>query len=330
PRCFYLKTHPLQKIMDKGNHSVITFVLLGLTSNPVTQKVLFALFLGMYLVTLTGNILIMLAIRGDPHLHTPMYYFLSHLSFLDMCYTTTIIPQMLSNFLAQRKTISFVGCMAQMYISLSLGGIEFILLAVMAYDRYMAICHPLYYNVLMNQRLCMQMAVGCWLCGFVNALLQTVFTLHLPFCGRKTINHFGCEVLAVQQLACSSTFVGDAVMLGAGVLILLTPFFLVLVSYVYIVTTIFQIRTAEGRRKAFSTCTAHLVVVTLCYGTAIFAYLRPRSHYSPKQGKTASLFYCIVTPMLNPMIYSLRNQEVKGALVKVVGLKGKRRTLISS
>ncbi|XP_061468708.1 olfactory receptor-like protein OLF3 [Rhineura floridana] len=315
--------------MGRGNQSWnVEFVLLGLSSHPGTQKVLFVLFLGMYLVTLAGNMLIMLAIKRNPRLHTPMYYFLSHLSFLDMCYTTTIILPMLSNFLAEHKTISFVGCMVQMHISLSLGGIEFILLAVMAYDRYMAICHPLHYNTVMNQRLCMQMAVGCWLCGFVNAVMQTVFTLNLPFCGRKTINHFGCEVLAVQQLACASTFVGDAVMLGAGVLILLTPFFLVLVSYVYILSTIFQIHSAEGRRKTFSTCTSHLIVVTLCYGTAIFAYLRPRSHYSPKQGKTVSLFYCIVTPMLNPVIYSLRNQEVKGALVKVIAGKSKGRSLL--
>ncbi|XP_053112648.1 olfactory receptor-like protein OLF3 [Hemicordylus capensis] len=315
--------------MGRGNKTWnVEFVLLGLSAQPGTQKGLFVLFLMMYIVTMAGNTLIILVLKKDPCLHTPMYYFLSHLSFLDMCYTTTIIPQMLSNFLAEHKTISFEGCMAQMYISLSLGGIEFILLAVMAYDRYMAICHPLHYNTVMSWRLCMQMAGGCWLSGFVNALVQTVFTLHLPYCGKRIINHFGCEVLAVQQLACSSTFVGDAVMLGAGVLILLTPFFLVLVSYVYILSTILQIRSAEGRRKAFSTCTAHLTVVTLCYGTAIFAYLRPRSHYSAKQGKTASLFYCVVTPMLNPMIYSLRNQEVKGALVKVIGGKCKRRTLL--
>ncbi|XP_066476935.1 olfactory receptor-like protein OLF3 [Tiliqua scincoides] len=315
--------------MGRENHTWdMEFILLGLSSQPGTQKGLFVLFLIMYLVTLAGNMLIILVIRKDPHLHTPMYYFLSHLSFLDMCYTTTIIPQMLANLLTKHKIISFVGCMAQMYISLSLGGIEFILLAVMAYDRYMAICHPLHYNTVMSQRLCMQMAAGCWLSGFVNALVQTVFTLHLPFCGRKIINHFGCEVLAVQQLACSSMFVGDAVMLGAGVLILLTPFFLVLVSYVHILSTILRIRSAEGRRKAFSTCTAHLTVVTLCYGTAIFAYLRPRSHYSPKQGKTVSLFYCVITPMLNPMIYSLRNQEVKGALVRVIGEKCKRRNLL--
>lgn len=314
--------------MERGNQTWdFEFVLLGLSSQPGTQKILFVLFLLMYLVTLAGNVLIILVIRRDPRLHTPMYYFLSHLSFLDMCYTTTIIPQMLTNFLAQRKTISFVGCMAQMYISLSLGGTEFILLAVMAYDRYMAICYPLRYNTVMSQRFCVQMAIGCWLSGFLNALMQTVFTLNLPFCGMKIINHFGCEVLAVQQLACSSTFVGDAVMLVAGVLILLTPFFLVLVSYVYILSTILQIRSAEGRQKAFSTCTAHLTVVTLCYGTAIFAYLRPRSYYSPRQGKTVSLFYCVITPMLNPMIYSLRNQEVKGALLKVIGEKGKKKAL---
>ncbi|XP_060614521.2 olfactory receptor 2F1-like [Anolis sagrei] len=303
------------------------FFLLGLSTHPETQKCLFALFLVMYLVILAGNMLIMLVVSRDMHLHTPMYYFLSHLSFLDICYTTTVIPKMLSNFLAKHKTISFVGCMTQMYISLSLGATEFILLTVMAYDRYMAICHPLHYSTIMSQGLCTQMAAECWLSGFVSGVVITVSTLHLPFCGKKTINHFVCEVLAVQHLACSSSFVGDAIMLGAGTLILLIPFILVVMSYVYILTTILHIRSAEGRHRAFSTCSAHLMVVSLCYGTAIFVYLRPRSHYFPKQGKTISVFYCIVTPMLNPMIYSLRNQEVKAALVKLSEEMRKGRTL---
>nr|XP_016849988.1 PREDICTED: LOW QUALITY PROTEIN: olfactory receptor-like protein OLF3 [Anolis carolinensis] len=303
------------------------FFLLGLSTNSETQKCLFALFLVMYLVTVAGNMLIMLVISRDMHLHTPMYYFLSHLSFLDICYTTTVILKMLSNFLAKHKTISFVGCMVQMYISLSLGATEFILLTVMPYDCYMAICHPWHYSTIMSQGACTQIAAECWLSGFVSGVVMTVATLHWPFCGKKNIDHFVCEVLAVQHLACSSSFVGDAIMPGAGTLILLIPFILVVVSYIYILSTILWIRSAEGRHKAFSTCAAHLMVVSLCFGTAMFVYLRPRSQYLPKQGKTISVFYCIVTPMLNPMIYSLRNQEVKVALMKHTEEMRKRRTL---
>ncbi|KYO28113.1 olfactory receptor-like protein OLF3 [Alligator mississippiensis] len=308
--------------MEQGNKTWESeFILLGLSNQRGIQEDMFVLFLTMYLVTLAGNLAIVTVIIIDSHLHTPMYYFLSHLAFLDICYTTTIIPQMLASFLVEHKTISFAGCVLQMFISLFLGGVEFILLAVMAYDRYVAICHPLRYANIMSNHLCAWMAAGSWLSGSLNAVVQTAFTLQLPFCGINAINHFGCEILTVQQLTCPNSSVNDVTMLVAGVLILLIPFFLVMVSYIHILSAILQIRTAEGRRKAFSTCTAHLTVVTLCYGTAIFAYLRPRSYYSPQQGKMISLFYCVVTPMLNPLIYSLRNQEVKGALIKAMGRK---------
>ncbi|CAI5790466.1 receptor OLF3, partial [Podarcis lilfordi] len=274
------------------------------------------MFLSVYLVTLTGNTLIIVAIRIDPRLSTPMYFFLSNLSFLDICYTTSVVPQLLLHSLTSHKVISFSRCMAQLYISLSLGGIEFILLAAMAYDRYVAICYPLHYMTIMSRRVYIQMAMASWMGGFLNALVQTVFTMHLQFCSFNTINHFACELLAVIKVACSNTFVNEIVIIVAGVIVLLIPCGVVLLSYVYIIRAILRIRSSEGRQRAFSTCTSHLTVVTLCYGTAIFAYMSPKANTSPNQDKMVSIFYAVVTPMLNPIIYSLRNKEVKGALSK--------------
>ncbi|XP_053120576.1 olfactory receptor 2F1-like [Hemicordylus capensis] len=272
----------------------------------------------MYLITLTGNTLIITAIHIDPLLSTPMYFFLSNLSFLDICYTTSVVPQLLVHFLTSHKTISFNRCMAQLNISLFLGSTEFFLLAAMAYDRYVAICHPLHYMAIMGRRVCIQLVLACWISGFLNALLQTVSTVLLHFCGLNTINHFACEVLAVIKVACAETFVNEILLVVAGVIVLLFPCIAVVLSYVYIIRAILRIRSSEGRHKAFSTCTSHLTVVTICYGTAAFAYMSPKFNTSPNQDKVLAFFYAVVTPMLNPIIYSLRNKEVKGALSKAV------------
>ncbi|XP_033025661.1 olfactory receptor-like protein OLF3 [Lacerta agilis] len=304
-----------------GQHNqtnVKEFVFVGFSRERNINLCLFVVFLSMYLVTLTGNTLIIVAIRIDPRLSTPMYFFLSNLSFLDICYTTSVVPQLLVHSLTRHKVISFSHCMAQLYISLSLGGIEFILLAAMAYDRYVAICYPLHYMTIMSRRVYIQMAMASWMGGFLNALVQTVFTMHLQFCSFNTINHFACELLAVIKVACSNTFVNEIVIIVAGVIVLLIPCVVVLLSYVYIIRAILRIRSSEGRQRAFSTCTSHLTVVTLCYGTAIFAYMSPKANTSPNQDKMVSIFYAVVTPMLNPIIYSLRNKEVKGALSKAV------------
>nr|XP_056720788.1 olfactory receptor 2F1-like [Euleptes europaea] len=297
--------------------SVREFVFLGFSRVRGTNLWLFAVVFSMYLITLTGNVLIITVIRIDPRLNGPMYFFLSNLSFLDICYTTSVVPQLLAHFLTIHKTISFDRCMAQLYISLFLGSTEFILLAAMAYDRYVAVCHPLHYKVVMSPRVCAQLAVASWSVGFLNAGVQTAFTMCLHFCNLYTINHFACEVLAVVKLSCSDTFVNDISLMVAGVLVLLIPCILVVLSYVYIISAILRIRSSEGRHRAFSTCTSHLTVVTLCYGTAIFAYLSPKDNSAPNQDKMLAFFYAVVTPMLNPIIYSLRNKEVKGALSKV-------------
>ncbi|XP_030051060.1 olfactory receptor 2D2-like [Microcaecilia unicolor] len=305
--------------MERRNQSYITaFILLGLSDKPNTNILLFIVFLLIYIVTLVGNLILITVSRLDSRLHTPMYFFLSNLSFLDICYTSSIVPKMLEIFLAKKKTISFRDCAAQMYIHLSLGETECILLAVMAYDRYMAICHPLHYTIIMNWRVCVMIAVGTWMGGFLLSIVHVAFTLTMPMCGHNVINHFLCEVPAVLSLACVDIFINEIVIFVVGVLILLIPVFLIFLTYIYIISTIMKISSADGRRKAFSTCTSHLTVVTIFYGTAIFMYMAPKSSHSPDKDKMISVFYLIITPMLNPLIYSLRNQEVKGALRKAL------------
>ncbi|XP_053120458.1 olfactory receptor 2F1-like [Hemicordylus capensis] len=306
--------------MDRCNQTgALDFVFLGFSSERGTNLCLFAVFLSLYLVAIVGNTLIITAIHIDPRLNTPMYFFLSNLSFLDICYTTSVVPQFLIHLLTNHKNISFNCCMAQLYISLALGGTESILLAAMAYDQYAAVCQPLHYNVIMSRRLCVQMAVASWMGGFLNSLVQTVFTMRLCFCSfSNKLNHFGCELLAVIKVACSDTFISEMSILVTGVIVLQIPCIVVLYSYMYIIRAILRIHSSEGRHKAFSTCTSHLTVVTLCYGTAIFAYMRPKANISPNQNKMLTVFYAVVTPMLNPIIYSLRNKEVKGALVKAI------------
>ncbi|CAM9934540.1 unnamed protein product [Rangifer tarandus platyrhynchus] len=295
------------------------FVLLGLSSDWDTQVALFALFSVTYLLTLLGNVLIVLLIRLDGRLHTPMYFFLSNLSLVDVSYATSIIPQMLAHFLAEHKGIPYVSCAAQLFFSLGLGGTEFVLLAMMAYDRYVAVCDPLRYPVIMHGGLCARLAVTSWLSGSVNSLVQTTITFQLPMCTNKYIDHISCELLAVVRLACVDTSSNEVAIMVSSIVLLMTPFCLVLLSYIRIISTILKIQSTEGRRKAFHTCASHLTVVVLCYGMAIFTYIQPNSSPSVLQEKLISLFYAILTPMLNPMIYSLRNKEVKGAWQKLLG-----------
>ncbi|XP_025146529.2 olfactory receptor-like protein OLF3 [Bubalus bubalis] len=295
------------------------FILLGLSSDWATQVALFVLFSVTYLLTLLGNVLIVLLIRLDSRLHTPMYFFLTNLSLVDVSYATSIVPQMLVHFLAEHKGIPYVSCAAQLFFSLGLGGIEFVLLAVMAYDRYVAVCDPLRYSVIMHGGLCARLAVTSWVSGSVNSLVQTTITFQLPMCTNKYIDHISCEILAVVRLACVDTSSNEVAIMVSSIVLLMTPFCLVLLSYIRIISTILTIQSTEGRKKAFHTCASHLTVVVLCYGMTIFTYIQPNSSPSVLQEKLISVFYAILMPVLNPMIYSLRNKEVKGAWQKLLG-----------
>ncbi|XP_006037565.1 putative olfactory receptor 2B8 [Alligator sinensis] len=302
---------------DVGNQSVVEeFILLGVSDQPRLELLLFVLILICYIVALFGNVTIIVLSRLDPRLHTPMYFFLSNLSFLDICYTTSVGPQVLVNLHSTHKSISWAGCMVQLFISLALGSTECMLLAVMAYDRYAAVCHPLRYMTIMSRPLCLLLATGSWLSGMVNSLAQTVMTMQLPLCGQNHIDHFFCEEPALFKLACVDTSFMETEVFSVSVFVLVVPVSLILVSYSYIAAAVLRIRSAEGRRKAFNTCASHLAVVSLFYGTGIYVYLQPQSR---GQGKIISLFYTLVTPMLNPLIYTLRNKEVHRALRKVLG-----------
>ena len=300
------------------------FILLGLSSLWKTQVSLFVLFLAMYLVTVLGNFLMILLIRLDSRLNTPMYFFLSVLSFVDVCYTNSTVPQMLVHFLSARKSIPFYSCVLQLLISLAMGSTEFFLLGAMAYDRYVAVCHPLHYTGIMHGGLCLGLAAGCVAAGFMNSLMQTIITFQLPLCC-KVVNHFACEMLAMLKLACVDTSFNKVMVAVSGFLVIVLPCFLVLFSYGRIVATILRIGSAQGRLKAFGTCASHLTVVSMCFGTAIFTYLRPKAGSSAEQEKRVALFYAVVTPMLNPLIYSLRNKEVMGALRRVLGKFSEKR-----
>ncbi|XP_053157605.1 putative olfactory receptor 2B3 [Hemicordylus capensis] len=294
------------------------FILLGVADRPNLEMLLFAIILICYTMTLLGNTTIIVVSWLDPHLHTPMYFFLSNLSFLDLCYTTSLGPQMLVNFWSKSKAISYAACAAELYISLALGSTECILLAAMAYDRYAAVYQPLHYTTIMSQFLCFKMAAISWMSGFGNSVVQTTMTLKLPRCGHNRVDHFFCEVPALIKLACVDTSLNEAELFASSVVFLLVPLGLITVSYSYIVAAVLRIRSAEGRQKAFNTCASHLIVVSLFYGTAIFSYLQPPSNYSRDRGKMISLFYTFVTTMLNPLIYTLRNKEVHRALRRVM------------
>ncbi|XP_013373155.1 PREDICTED: olfactory receptor 15 isoform X1 [Chinchilla lanigera] len=296
-----------------------SFILMGLADHPQLEMILFVLILFSYLLTLSGNTTIILLSHLDPRLHMPMYFFLSNLSSLDLAFTTSSVPQMLVNLWGPDKTISYGGCMTQLYVFLWLGATECILLVVMAFDRYIAVCRPLHYMTIMNPRLCWLLAAVSWLGGLGNSLIQSTLTLQLPFCGHRRVDNFLCEVPAMIKLACGDTRLNEAVLNGVCAFFTAVPLSTILTSYCFIARAVLKIRSAEGRRKAFNTCLSHLVVVFLFYGSAIYGYLVPAKSSNQDQGKFTSLFYSVVTPMVNPLIYTLRNKEVKGALRRLLG-----------
>lgn len=297
---------------------VTEFIFLGLSNEPTVQTILFVVFLTIYLISLFGNIIIICLIIIDSQLHTPMYFFLFHLSFLDLSYISTNVPQMLVNLVTNKKTISFRGCAVQMYFSLAFGMTECFLLGAMAYDRYVAICQPLHYMVIMNWKFCIYLAAFCWSCSLVSSMVINVFTSHLPFCGPNVLNHYFCEVPAVLTLACTDTSLIELIVFVFSIIIVFVPFLLIIVSYIYIFFTVLRIKTVQGRAKAFSTCASHLTVVTLFYGTAIFMYMRPKLKSSQDSDKMVAMFYTILMPMLNPLIYSLRNKVIKGSVERAI------------
>ncbi|XP_051848116.1 olfactory receptor 13D1-like [Antechinus flavipes] len=293
------------------------FFLHGLAAYPIFHFVFFLLSLIMYIMILLGNSFLITIIILDSHLHTPMYFFLSNLSFLDICYTSSSVPLILLNFLSEEKSISFVSCGAQMFFSLALGSTECVLLTVMSYDRYVAICRPLRYPIIMNKELCGWMAASSWMAGVLNSLVQTVLAMRLPFCGNNVIDYLTCEILAVLKLACTDISLNVIIMVISNVILLVIPVLLIVISYAFILITILRINSVEGRKKAFSTCSAHLTVVTMFYGTILFMYMKPKSKNSHATDELIALFYAVVIPMLNPIIYSLRNKDVKAAVKKL-------------
>nr|XP_013218262.1 LOW QUALITY PROTEIN: olfactory receptor 2A12-like [Ictidomys tridecemlineatus] len=309
--------------MQKLNQSFVSeFILLGFSLDPRTTPLLFWIFLMIYLLIILGNGLITILVCLDSHLHTPMYFFIGILSMLDLGYTTTTVPQMLAHLASQEKTISFSSCVAQMYIFLVLGVTESWLFAMMSIDRYVAICHPLRYKVIMSPWLCGVMVIFCGLWGVISALVYTVFAMRLPYCGPNKINHFFCEVPAVLKLACADTSLNDRVdfILGFSVILKdVIPLSLILIIYVNIFITILKIRSAQGRLKAFSTCASHITVVTMFCVPAMVMYMKPGSKASPEEDKKLALFYNVISAFLNPIIYSLRNKDVKRAFLKVTG-----------
>ncbi|XP_068827699.1 olfactory receptor 8S1-like [Capricornis sumatraensis] len=303
--------------MATGNHSSIKeFILLGLSADTHIQALLFVLFVMIYLLTLLGNLLIILVTHTDSTLHTPMYFFLSHLSFQDLFYSSVTVPKMLENLLSQRKVISVEGCMAQVFFVFATTGIEACLLSVMAYDRYAAICHPLLYSQVMRKQLCVRLVWGSWIVAFLDALINILLALDLDFCEVQTIRHYSCELPSLLPLSCSDVSTNAAMLLSSVLLHAIGTCLLIFFSYTRIVSTILSISSTTGRSKAFSTCFSHLTAVILFYGSAILRYLMPTSG-SPLE-LILSIQYSVIIPLVNPLIYSLRNKEVKAALRRTI------------
>ncbi|XP_074153566.1 olfactory receptor 8G1-like [Sminthopsis crassicaudata] len=303
--------------MDRGNNSAVTnFILEGLTHRPEFQIPLLLLFLSIYVITVVGNLGMITLIGVTSHLHTPMYYLLSSLSFIDFCHSTVITPKMLVNFVSEKNIISYNDCMTQLYFFLIFVIAECHMLAAMAYDRYVAICRPLLYNVIMTHEMCIWLVGGVFFMGLVGATAHTGCMLRLFFCKDNVINHYFCDLNPLLELSCSSTYINEVVVVCFSAFNILTPTLTILSSYIFIIASILHIRSTEGRSKAFSTCSSHVVAVSIFFGSAAFMYLQPSSVSSMEQGKMSSVFYTILVPMLNPLIYSLRNKDVKVAMKK--------------
>ncbi|KAM6202566.1 olfactory receptor 5AU1 [Rhynchocyon petersi] len=300
------------------------FELLGLTDDPQLQMLLFVVFLAMYTITLLGNLIMFIVIHVSAPLQTPMYTLLKSLSFLDFCYSSTVVPQTLVNFLAKRKVISYLGCMAQMFFYAGFATSECYLIAAMAYDRYAAICNPLLYPIIVSPQVCISLIVGSYSAGFLNSLIHTSCIFSLKFCGAHVVTHFFCDGPPILSLSCVDTSLCEILLFIFAGFNLLSCTLTILVSYLFILITILRMNSAQGRVKAFSTCASHLTAVCLFFGTTLFTYLRPRSSYSLTQDRTVAVMYTVVIPMLNPLIYSLRNKDVKEALRKVWDRKAMR------
>lgn len=294
------------------------FILLGFSDQPQLEVILFVLVLISYLLTLLGNTAIILVSCLDCRLHTPMYFFLTNLSSLDLCFTTSIVPQLLWNLKGPAKTITPVGCAIQLYVSLSLGSTECVLLTIMAFDRYVAVCRPLNYTSIMHPSFCKALAGVAWLSGVGNTLIQGTITLRLPRCGHRHLHHFFCEVPAMVKLACVDIQANEVQLFVATLVLLLLPVALILVSYGFIVQAVMKIKSVQAWRKALGTCGSHLLVVFLFFGPSSAIYIQPKRSYGRSQGKFLTLFYTVVTPTLNPLIYTLRNKDVKGALRRLL------------
>ncbi|NXG76615.1 OR4S2 protein, partial [Baryphthengus martii] len=301
-------------IIMENVSNVKEFVLVGLSENQGVQKICFVMFLFFYMIIVAGNLLIVITVISSQCLNSPMYFFLSYLSFVDICYSSITAPKMIADFLVENKTISFVGCIAQMFGVHFFGCTEIFILTVMAYDRYTAICRPLHYSTLMTRHVCSQMVIGSWVGGFVHSMVQTVLTSCLPFCGPNKIDHYFCDVHPLLQLACTNTYAVGVIVVANSGMIALSCFFILVVSYIVILVSL-KSQTSEGRHKALSTCGSHITVVILFFGPCTFTYIRPSSDLS--EDKNVAVFYTVITPMLNPLIYTLRNEEVKSAMKKM-------------
>uniref|UniRef100_A0A803T3L2 Olfactory receptor n=1 Tax=Anolis carolinensis TaxID=28377 RepID=A0A803T3L2_ANOCA len=292
-------------------NNVTKFVLLGLTQNDELQKIYFVVFLFFYLINVLGNLLIIVTVILSSRLNSPMYFFLSYLSFVDICYSSVTCPKMIADLLTEKKTISFIGCIAQLFGVHFFGCTEIFILTVMAYDRYIAICKPLHYTTIMTKQVCGQMVAYSWFGGLMHSLVQTLVITHLQFCGPNVIDHYFCDVHPLLQLACTDTYVAGIIVVANSGMIALSCFLILVVSYIVILVSL-RSHSSEGRRKALSTCASHITVVILFFGPCTFTYIRPSSNFS--EDKSVALFYTVITPMLNPLIYTLRNEEMKNAL----------------
>ncbi|XP_061200123.1 olfactory receptor 5AP2-like [Neopsephotus bourkii] len=298
-----------------GNHTQTKFILLGITDSPCAQTPLFVLFLFIYIVSLVGNLSIITVVRVSPSLHTPMYFFLTHFAFIDICFSTVISPRMLADLLAEDKTISFHGCITQFLTFGFLANVECHLLAMMAYDRYVAICHPLLYVTINSSRVCWQLVASSYVFAFLSAIISTWCVFGGSFCGPNHIDHFFCDVVPVLKLMCSDTHSSELVIFAFVTINAVSASMIILLSYISIIRTVLRMCSAQSRARAFNTCASHLMAVSIFFGSGFFMYLQPQSSHRSLD-KVASIFYTVVIPMLNPFIYSLRNKEVKGALLK--------------
>ncbi|KAG3265144.1 olfactory receptor 2L13 [Ictidomys tridecemlineatus] len=311
--------------MEKWNQTSNDFILLGLLPHNQTGLLLLLLIISVFVLACLGNSGMTALIFLDLRLHTPMYFLLSQLSLMDLMYISSTVPKMTYNFLSGQRSISVLGCAMQIFFFITMGCSEGLLLASMAYDRFVAICHPLHYPIHMNKRVCVKMILGSWALGSINSLAHTIYTFQIPYCRSREINHFFCDIPAMMPLACMDTWVYEYMVFVSTTLFLFLPFLGIMVSYGRVLFAVFHMRSKEGRKKAFTTCATHLTVVTFYYAPFVYTYLRPRSLRSPEEDKILAVFYSVLTPMLNPIVYSLRNKEVLGAMRRVCGMLSSRK-----